>query len=465
METIHETISRTLGASDSKQNIPFSFTIPPNTTQLKISLSFSPWLVDNHRNMLTPTIFDPNGWRGAGPRQGARHEVLISNTFATPGYLAGELPVGTWTVIVDTHMIMPGIPLQLEIEVVGTDERALENPQASKIQKTAPRGRGWYRGDLHAHTIHSDATWAVADLLAWAKENKLDFCTLSDHNTIAGLALWDASTSDDLLPISGSEVTTFWGHALALGVREWVDWHVRPKPRMHNERTMDQLAQEVYAQGGLFIIAHPRSVGDPDCTGCDWLFESMMPGSALAVEVWNENWTGQMAGNEQSLALAFEWLNQGYRLALTSGTDTHGPEHNRIAETFGFDVVYADDLSEREILRAVQQGHLYLSAGPGLQLNAAANGMHAMMGDVLDIGEDVPIYVTAKWTDCSPRSHLAFIVNGVVQETCLVQDEGSGTWELRGGQANWCLVTVRDDQGVMLALSNPIFFDGRKHDQ
>lgn len=463
METFHETSSRTLDASDSKQNIPFSFTVPPHTTQLMLILSFSPWRVEGHRNMLTPTLFDPNGWRGAGPRQGARHEVRINNAFATPGYLAGEIPAGTWTVFVDTHMIMPGVPLQMEIEVVGTDEPALENRQAFKIQETAPRGRGWYRGDLHAHTTHSDATWDAAELLAWAKENRLDFCTLSDHNTIAGLAVWDASSDDALLTISGSEVTTFWGHALALGVREWIDWRVRPTPRTQNERTMNQIAQAVDAQEGLFIIAHPRSAGDPDCTGCDWRFESMMPGSARVVEVWNENWTGHMAGNEGSLALAFEWLNQGYRLALTSGTDTHGPEHNKEAETFGFDVVYADELSERGILQAVRAGHLYMSAGPGLELSAEADVTTAMMGDVLDVADNAPIHVTAAWRNCPAGAQLALIVNGAAQETLGTQGEGLRTWDLRGGQANWCLVTVRDQDGVMLALTNPIFFDGRKN--
>lgn len=461
METCHINITRTLDSSHSKQNIPFSFTIPPDTTQLALCLSFSPWLVDGHRNMLTPTLFDPNGWRGAGPRQGARHEIVLSRASATPGYLSGDIPPGEWTMVVDTHMIMPGVPLPIEIEIVGTDETAREKTQAAEIRKTAPRGRGWYRGDLHGHTDHSDATWQVADLAAWARENKLDFCALSDHNTVAGLAAWEASGSDELLTICGSEVTTFYGHALALGVRNWIDWHVRPGPHNQNERTMNHIAQEVEAQGGLFIIAHPRSVGDPDCTGCDWQFESMMPGSARVVEIWNENWTGHMAGNEGSLALAFEWLNQGYRLALTSGTDTHGPEHNQSAKIFGFDVVYADELSEREILRAVRQGHLYSSAGPGLELNAATSQARAMMGDVLDVAADVPIRVSAAWEDCPRDAQLAWIVDGVARETRSVEGNGSGAWELRGGQAGWCLVTVRDAQGAMLAFTNPIFFDGR----
>ena len=168
-----------------------------------------------------------------------------------------------------------------------------------------------------------------------------------------------------------------------------------------------------------------------------------------------------MAGNEQSLALAFEWLNQGYHLALTSGTDTHGPEHNRIAQTFGFDVVYANDLSESEILHAVQQGHLYMSAGPTLELYASAAETLAIMGDVLDVADDSPIQVTARWRIVPFTRSLSFIVDGVPQQTQTVPEDGSDAWKLPGGQVHWCLVTIRDQQGVMLALTNPIFFDGR----
>ena len=41
---------------------------------------------------------------------------------------------------------------------------------------------------------------------------------------------------------------------------------------------------------------------------------------------------------------------------------------------YGFDVVYADDLSEQAILSAVRAGHLYLSAAPRLELHASSGG-------------------------------------------------------------------------------------------
>jgi hypothetical protein len=36
--------------------------------------------------------------------------------------------------------------------------------------------------------------------------------------------------------------------------------------------------------------------------------------------------------------------------------------------------------------------------------------------------------------------------------------EGRHTWRLTADQARWCVVEMRDEDGQMLALTNPIFF-------
>lgn len=459
MQTFETNFERTLTRNDVKQNIPFHFTVPAGTHRLSIRLSFSPWIVDDRKNMLTLSVFDPEGWRGAGHRHGDMHEVVIQEHAATPGHRAGRIVPGEWTVVVDTHLIMPDVPVPIQIQVTGTDESSPSAATEWSVRKTpSPRGRGWYRGDLHAHTIHSDASWDIPDLLKWARSNKLDFCTLSDHNSVSGLTLMDALSSDDLLTVGGLELTTFWGHALALGVREWVDWRVRPADHAQGERKMNQIAEEVDARDGLFIIAHPRSVGDPQCTGCRWVYETMMPGNAPAVEVWNEPWSNESDHNEEALALAFDWLNQGHRLALTSGTDNHGHRAGEEREPYGFDVVFAEDLTESEILRAVRRGHLYLSSGPQLELNASSAKEQAMMGDVLRVPDGAPIRLTAQWDSAPADARLALVVDGTPRETIPVQASGSQRWDLSGGRDHWCLVTLRAASGLMLALTNPIYF-------
>lgn len=452
MHTFHTTFDRTLTSTDAKKNIPFPVTIPAGTTQLHIRLSFSPWTVNEIHNLITLTVLDPSGFRGAGHRHGDAHEVVINAQQASPGYRAGAILAGEWTVIVDTHMIMPGPSCEVRLEVWGTDEPSEGLPKVWQAGQSGGRGRGWYRGDLHAHSIHSDARWDIPDLVAWAREKKLDFCTLSDHNTVTGLPQAEALLRRELLVMGGMELTTFWGHALALGVREWMDWRA-------GTRTMEQIAAEVQARGALFIIAHPRSVGDPYCTGCRWVYDSMMPGNARAVEVWNDPWSSPSDRNEEALALAFDWLNQGYRLALTAATDNHGSHW--MDEPYGFNVVYADDLTEQEILRAVRAGHSYLSSGPRLELTATANEQTAIMGDSVRATSGQAVQIKAAWDDAPPAAQIVLIVNGAPHASMQVPAHGSQTWMLTPAQARWCLATLRADDGRMLALTNPIYLDGR----
>lgn len=454
MTTFSQEFSSTLGSTDTKRNIPFSFDVPAGVTQLRIRLAFSPWKVDGRLNMLTLSVFDPDGFRGAGHRHGDVHEVVLDEKSATPGYLAGAIPSGTWTVVIDTHLIMPGAPCEIHLEVTGTDGETQGAPAVWQTREIAARGQGWYRGDLHAHSIHSDARWDIPDLRAWARDNGLDFCTLSDHNTVSGLGQAEALGSENLLIMGGMELTTFWGHALALGLRDWVDWRVRA-----GSRTMEQIASEVQARGGVFIIAHPRSIGDPDCTGCRWVYDSMMPGNARAVEVWNDPWSSPSDNNEEALTLVFGWLNQGYKLALTTGTDNHG--HKRMDEPYGFNVVYAQALSEQEILRGVREGHLYLSSGPQLELTAKADGKSYMMGDSISATRGELIAVELKWDGCPPGAQITLLTDGASREVIPANGNGSQSMTLTGSQARWCLATARAEDGRMLALTNPIFLDGR----
>jgi hypothetical protein len=354
-------------------------------------------------------------------------------------------------------MVMPGAPCRVHIEIRGSDGPVTDRPQEWPQGRTAPRGRGWYRGDLHAHTIHSDASWDVPDLVAWAHSNHLDFVTLSDHNAVSGLTQMQAARDNRLLTMGGLELTTFWGHALVLGVHDWVDWRVRV-----GERSMPQIAAEAMARGGTFIIAHPKSVGDPLCTGCQWRYEEMMPGNARTVEVWNESWLSESDNNEEAFNLAMSWMNQGYRIAMTSGTDNHGRSHD--TRPYGFNVVYAEELGEREILTAIRSGHSYLSSGPTLALNADAVDQHTMMGDAINVLPDAAIHVSASWGDVPAGAELGLVVNGQTQETRPVIDHGAHSWEFVRGHSNWCLLTLRDRDGAMLALTNPIYFDGRTQD-
>lgn len=448
---MHYHFEGALTARDNKRYIQHRFAVPEGCAQLDIDFRFTPPGANGMTNLLTLTLFDGAGFRGAGHRQGDTHAVHIDAVNATPGYLPGPLPPGEWTVEIDAHRIMPGAAVHYRLDVDLTEGAtvgdAVPAPQPC-ADRPPQRGPGWYRGDLHTHTHHSDAGHCtVAQLLQAARERGLDFVFLTDHNTTAGLAEMDASRTDDLLTAGGVELTTYWGHALCLGARAWVDWRAHP-----GSGGMARIADAAYASGRLFVIAHPQADGDPRCTGCAWRFGEMMPGTARLVEVWNGPW-GCDSNNEKALALWYDWLNQGLRLVATGGTDSHRTRDYGV--DCGFNVIYAETLSETALLDALRVGHSYLSAGPRVDFAArSACGERWMSGDT--VAEPVTFRVV--WDDCPADAQLRVIVNGKLFGRRTTGKKGAHSWALSPDDADWVVVEIRDADGGMLAVTNPIYF-------
>jgi hypothetical protein len=439
-------IDGTLDHQQNKQHIAHAFTVPEGATKLTIHFDYEPKVSQGQAqdNALSLTLFDPEKSRGARHNNQDRG-LTITAYSATPGYTSGTLQPGIWTVWIDTHRVMPPDTISYFFEIEISSE-PVEVIEAWQPGTTAPRGAGWYRGDLHGHTFHSDGRWDVPDLVQYAHDYQLDFLTLSDHNTVSGLAQLDSFRSDDLLTIGGMELTTYYGHALALGVRPWIEWRIGV-----GAATMPELADRARQAGATFIIAHPMSVGDPSCTGCDWAYEDMMPGNGRIVEVWNSEWGGDRQ-NELSLQLWYRWLNQGYRMVGTRGSDIHRPTNDPNA---GFDIVYAAELSEVAILEAIRAGHLYLSAHPRLELTAqGSEGSSGMMGDLVP-GQSVEVH--ASWSDVSAGDHLRLIVDGKRVEEFTVDEQGEHRWTLVASGAHWCVVEIRAADGELHAVTNPIF--------
>jgi hypothetical protein len=440
---MHITLQGTLDPRHNKTHLPHAFTLPPGTTELVIRYEQRAEGSAQVEPQVSLSLFDPERARGA------RHcnddqNLRLTDTTATPGYTPGALIPGVWTVWIDVHRLLEGSLVHYKIDISLDDAPVTDTPPHYRPGTTAPRGAGWYRGDLHGHTYHSDAVWDVPEFVQHARENRLDFVTLTDHNTVSPLAQHDSLGDDGLLTMGGVELTTYYGHALALGVREWQEWRAGL-----NGLTMPELAQQAVAAGALYIIAHPLSVGDPWCTGCNWQFEDMMPGSARCVEIWNGTWDGG-SGNEGALALWHGWLNEGYRMVATAGTDIHGPLTH---PNDGFSVVYADELSEPAILSAIRRGHLYVSAGPQIELNGvSADGARAMMGDLLPRGENT---LTVRWRAASAGDRLRLIKDGAIHDERPIEAEGSADWTFTDGR--WYTAEIRAASGEVRAATNPIF--------
>lgn len=445
-------ITRTLTEADCKTHLAHPLTMPAGATRLQVKLSFSPLTVEGQAgtNMLCLSLFDPSGCRGAGHAR-RNNEIDLSAVYATPGYVAGPLAAGAWDVTVDVHMVVPTSHVTYHL----TAEVSFE-PQAGTAPQwpegiLSTRGAGWYRGNLHAHTIHSDGSWDVPDVIASARQAGMDFVALTDHNTVSPLAQMRSYGTDDLCIIGGMELTTYYGHAVVVGVHRWVDWRTQT-----TGRNIIAIAEEVTAAGGTFIIAHPMSEGDPTCTGCDWQYSEMKPGIAQIVEVWNGGvWASPDQYNDKGLALWYEWLNQGHHLVATAGTDVHGSELEGVA--IGLNHVYAEALTETAILDAVRVGHNYLSSGPRVEFTGQTATARAICGDTLPAE---PLTFTFTWQYVPAQAELRIIQDGGVVYTQTLPSTGAYLWQVDPNMLRWCTVEIRDADNALLTVTNPIFIAG-----
>ncbi len=65
--------------------------------------------------------------------------------------------------------------------------------------------------DLHTHSHCSDGKLSPEELVALAKENKVDVLALTDHDTIEGIPAAQVAAGDELTIIPGIEVSSLWG--------------------------------------------------------------------------------------------------------------------------------------------------------------------------------------------------------------------------------------------------------------
>src|SRR5262245_250528 len=204
--------------------VPFDVTA--GTQRIDVSKSHDQFsLLGIGRNVLDLGIFGPaghelgnaegfRGWSG-----GARAGFMLSAVNATPGYLAGPIDPGRWAMVLGPVVLNPmGMDWQAQITLTRGVQPSLR-PAADYRRAVRRVGQpGWYRGDLHTHTVHADGRRRIAEMVEAATSAGLDFVVSTDHNTSSANRAWAAAASDRLEVIAGEEVTTRHGHWLAIAL-------------------------------------------------------------------------------------------------------------------------------------------------------------------------------------------------------------------------------------------------------
>lgn len=240
----------------------------------------------------------------------------------------------------------------------------------------------WIPCELHTHTGNSDGCLDVGSLSVKAAQAGLECIALTDHNTVSGwLEIPDAMKKAGIQILRGMEWTTFHGHMIALGIREYVDW--RDKSTFDIQRGIDQ----IHEAGGLAGVAHPYRLGSPVCTGCCWQFETDWS-NVDYLEVWSETFPPLNPANKRAYDLWTCLLNRGCRITAVCGSDWHGNEYKNGCYAVTYLGLENDNnvICEKDFIHAVKSGRSSVSLGPLLTISARSctNGREYLSGDEMD---------------------------------------------------------------------------------
>jgi len=323
---------------------------------------------------------------------------------------------------------------------------------------------GWYRGDFHCHTNHSDGVHPPAELIEVARGEGLAFFAITDHNAVSAYGEFGEA---GLLIIPGVEATYKRGHWNIFGVTEDGDWLQQicrgysdaPQPG-DPYPTVNALMRTAASLGLLNSINHPL------LAPWAWEFPQSEMQHLHALEIWNDpSWPDNDRDNPRAVELWTRMLNDGWRVTALGGSDYHRPHppagQTKPDERLGLPgtYVYAEALSGAAILSAVRERRAYVSAGPRLTFAARLNGTRYEVG--AEVGEvSGAVEFSATVSDCPPSARAVMVRNGHPLAEASAAGGGIHLQVRAGanrGQAAWYRCDVFDADGRLLAITNPIF--------
>jgi hypothetical protein len=454
--------------------IPFN--VPDSVHRLSVDFSYTG---KDHKTTLDIGIADPFRFRGNSG--GNKSHFTLSETDATPSYLPGPIPAGKWKLLVSVPNIRSTEQSQYRAEVRFNSK--LED--SSFTSAPLSTGTRWYRGDLHMHTAHSDGSCASQSgkripcplflTAQTAVSRNLDFIAITDHNTESQYESMRELQPyfDRLLLIPGREITTFWGHFNIFGITDYIDY----RAVWHDSRDVNAILRDVRDKGAIASVNHAGAPSGEVCMGCGWT-----PPGAVDMRVF----TGieVINGGAIRASNAGFWDHQlagGIRLTAIGGSDNHNalaPDRASGAIGWPTTVVEATELSVPAILAGIRNGRTFIdvTASHDKIIDIEARDTSSpqsgkenwtKMGGALPVPSGDNISFRVHVAAC-PHSQVHLFLDG--RETADLPalpaagvDETLSFKYASDGHYHWLRSEVRDTDGTLMLISNPIYINLPAH--
>jgi hypothetical protein len=269
-------------------------------------------------------------------------------------------------------------------------------------------------GIIHFHTVYSDGSGRIEDLIETAKKLKADFLISSDHNTLKPKFDGLEGYYGRLLYFAGEEINTEFGHLLAVGIENEIK---RGKYR--------EVLSAVKKQNGAAVICHPHNWWTPwknfnvkgydgiEIINLDSQWRGMNPLYMLAVIFTyriNPFYALHFLSHKPVKTIKF-WDGAQKRKGMKTGiasTDAHSnvkitrkrrvkfPKYSELFSVARTHILLEDKLSgsleedKKKITEAVKKGKCYFSFDlfgipRGFYYGISAGDKYYFSGDMLDL--------------------------------------------------------------------------------
>lgn len=312
--------------------------------------------------------------------------------------------------------------------------------------------RNWYAMDNHQHSNIGDGATLVNDLFKAQMAARLDLTIISDHDSMANNAAMDKlSKVNGKAFISSLEVSPGWGHWGILGA----DYS---KPVISPNLKPAEIIRAGHDMGALVVLNHPYS---------DYGFLNNRAGVKGGFDKGSEdfdlielqstmNLDDAKNMDKKALDAAMGYWNKGMKKYLSAGSDQHDATSGLFPGIIRLYAHIEGKLSTESYLKAIKEGHAYVTMGPILTPIAGGDfGTTAIVkaGDKHALAVDVQAVNGIKKVD--------LYVNGKIVETKTYTKMNEAvrlSHTLTPDQDSWYCIVAQDDKGKY-AVSNPVWVD------
>lgn len=396
----------------------------------------------------SPQMDDIAGGPGNGP--GLPEPLLLPPPagglyWCVPGGFDMELPAGEWDIHIHHGTEYKPVQDTLVVHEHATTARSYKLERWTNMAE-----RGWFSGDDHVHarlTSDDDAQ----RLLTWAKAADVNVVNVLQMGNHMRTYYEQRGFGPDFRVQEGRHVLVpgqedpryIMGHSIGLNLRSLVR-------DLSKYLLNDWVADEIHRQGGLYGHAHLSAVGPP-------LFAfSVHRDMTLQIPEAKSDFGSILQSFSMDTGLYYDFLNLGYKLTASSGTDT--PYSSSIGGSRVYVFLGDAPFSPDAWFDGMRRGRTFVTNGPMVELRVEG----ALPGDELKVTQDRSLTVRARawgWAGHSAPASLRLVRFGAtVQEATALPDADSVEIEttVDSGFGCWIAAHVVGRDGTQ-AHTTPVY--------